>query len=484
MKKLKKDSRIFSYDLKGKKKYGVEFYRSVHGTKVPLRKRGFDDSYAAIEWANESERNLQLQSGTARRVTVEEYYHAWMDRNESYWSVETYHDYHMKFKNYLLPEFGKYELREVTREQFQKFITRMENVPRSSGRIGYSSKTISTLRNYMSMLLNDAVYSGIIPNNKLRNLKIKQHIGEKNNEIDVKTYDRAIRTAERILNPGYLAAFYLSLVALRHGEILGMQPRNIFEDHVSVSIARTAHQPKGGGTKTPAGVRDVPIMPKIYQLLQSAVKYARQLYLDNEKPFTGKDFIFVNEDATAWSYTRLNYIFDMINLAMGNRIAVYGSGSIYVDDSDGHRVIIDQDHNIRFDTTNGFTPGQLSQVKLTRNVMDEVTGVEVSNEDGSKVVVTTQVDTVKARATLLDNHGHEVSKAVIGEKANVAILNNPHIFPHKMRHAFATFSVPIADDPVDVMKIMGHTDLRMTRYYDNGTKEGQQKIVNLMDRLA
>ena len=96
------------------------------------------------------------------------------------------------------------------------------------------------------MLLNDAVYSGIIPSNKLRNLRIKSNVGVQNSEIDVKTYDRAIKTADRILSPGYLAAFYLSLVALRHGEILGMQPKNIFEDHVHIGLTRTAHQPEGG----------------------------------------------------------------------------------------------------------------------------------------------------------------------------------------------------------------------------------------------
>lgn len=487
MKKMKKDSRIYTYETKNSRirKYGVDFCRSYHGQKHSIRKRGFESSYDAIEWANKAERDAQLNTGTAKHVTVEEYYHQWMDRNEKYWSVETYHDYHMKFKNYLLPEFGKYELRDVTRDQFQRFISKLEKVPRSAGRVGYSSKTISTIKSYMSMLLNDAVYSGIIPSNKLRNLRIKSNVGVQNSEIDVKTYDRAIKTADRILSPGYLAAFYLSLVALRHGEILGMQPKNIFEDYVHIDLTRTAHQPEGGKTKTPAAVRNVPITPKIYQLLQGAVRYARQLYLDNDKQFTSDSFIFVNEeDASPWSYTRLNYIFDIINMAMGNRIAVYGSGSIYVDDSDGHRIIVDSNGQIRFATDNGFQPGKKSMVKLTYNIMDEYTGIEVTNEDGSKILVTTQVENVKAEARLLDKSGREIANATIGDKANVTILNNPHIFPHKMRHAFATFSVPVADDPVDVMKIMGHTDLRMTRYYDNGTKVGQQKIVNMMERLG
>lgn len=485
MKKLKKDSRIFSYETKNsnKKKYGVEFYRSVHGERFPLRKRGFESSYDAIEWANETERELLLQSGTAKRVTVEEYYHAWMERNESYWSVETYHDYHMKFKNYLLPEFGKFELRDVTRNQFQKFITKMEQIPRTAGRVGYSTKTISTLRNYMSMLLNDAVYSGLIPSNKLRNLKIKENIGVQNNEIDKDTYARSIKTAERVFSPSYLAAFYLSLVALRHGEILGIQPRFIFEDHVHVAVARTTHQPEGGKTKTTAGTRDVPITPKIFQVLQSAVRYARQLSLDMDREFTSKSFIFLNEDATPWNYTRLNHIFDILSTKMGDRVAVYNSGTIFIDDHDNHRIVIDQDHNIGFSTTDGFVSGDLSKVKLVKNVLGDITGVEVVSTDRCKTIVNTDVDE-KAEAVTYDSNGVETARETLPSGKNILVLNNPHLFPHKMRHAFATFSVPLADDPVDVMKIMGHTDFRMTQYYDNGTKDGQHKIINLMEHLG
>lgn len=56
-----------------------------------------------------------------------------------------------------------------------------------------------------------------------------------------------------------------------------------------------------------------------------------------------------------------------------------------------------------------------------------------------------------------------------------------HIFPHMMRHAFATFAVPLAADRKDVANMMGHKNIDMTMAYDNGTKDGQRKIIKMMD---
>lgn len=484
MKKLKKDSRIFVYENTHGRKYGVNFYRTVMGIKTRLHQQGFDNSADAIEWANTSERELHLRNGVARNVTVEEYYKQWLKRNESYWSPDTYHNYVQKFENYILPKFGKAKLRDINRENFQAYILELETVKRSAGRVGYSSKTISIIKGYMATMLNDAVYSGVIPSNKLRNLRVKEGIGVRNSEISKEKYIFAIKTAQRVLSPMALASFYLSLVALRHAEILGIQPKNIYSDHVHVDIARTHWKPEGGPTKTPAAVRDVPISSKTYQLLQEAVKYSRQVYLDAGQQFTSDSFIFVNEDATPWNYTRLNHVFDEVSEGMGQRVAVYNSGNIYVDDKDGHRIVVRRDGFISCKKVPGKTVGDFSRVKITKNIMNELTGVEVPNADGSKVIVNCSVTEGKARIQSVSPEGKITDDLIMPEHKNVIITNNAHIFPHMMRHAFATFSIPNAEDPVDVMKIMGHSDMRMTRFYDNGTKDGQSKIVSMMDKLA
>lgn len=482
--RLKKDRRVFSYITTKGKKYGVNFYRTINGRKVPLRHQGFDTSADAIEWANTAEREATLHSGVAKRVTVQEYFNIWMKRNEEYWSPDTYHDYDQKFNRYLLPKFGNTLIQDVTREDFQEYINELEHVKRSAGRTGYSSKTISILRGYMSTMLNDAVYSGIIPSNKLRNLRIKSGIGVHNNDISRKKYIQAVKTAKEVLSPMALGAFALSLIALRHGEIIAMQPKSIFSDHVHVGIARTNWKPEGGKTKTPASVRDVPITANTYEVLQNAVKFSRQLYLDNSKEFTSDSFIFVTENATPWNYTRLNHIFNTVSEAMGQRVGVYNTGNIFVDDKDNHRVMIRPDKKVLFKHVNGKTDGNLNMVKIISNIMGEMTGAEVLNKDGSKVVVNLQVDIGKAQIKTVDSHGKVQDDQILPEGKNVLITNDAHLFPHMMRHAFATFSIPDAKDPIDVMKIMGHSDFRMTQYYDNGTSDGRTNIINMMDKMV
>lgn len=484
MKRLKKDSRIYTYETSHGKRYGVYFSRTLRGEKVPLRQRGFTNSVDAIEWANDAERELQLNVGTAKHVTVQEYYEQWLERNRPYWSPDTYHNYEQKFTHYLLPKFGRFLLRDITRDAFQDYVHELETVKRSAGRVGYSTKTISVLRGYMSAMLNDAVYSGVIPSNKIHNLHIKEGIGIRNNEISKEKYIFAIKTAKKVLSPIALAAFYLSLVALRHGEILGMQPKSIYPDHVRVDIARTHWKPEGGDTKTPASVRNVPITKETYALLQEAVKCSRQVYLDNGKPFTSDSFIFVTKAATPWNYTRLNHVFDDISEGMGQRVAVYETGDIYVDDKDGHRVVIRHDGHILYKIVADKTKGDPTQVEVISNVMGEVTGAKVSNLDGSKVIVDRSTTKGVARVQSINSQGTLTDDSLIPYHKRVIITSNAHIFPHMMRHAFATFSIPNADDPVDVMKIMGHTDMRMTRFYDNGTRDGQSKIVNMMGKLA
>lgn len=56
-----------------------------------------------------------------------------------------------------------------------------------------------------------------------------------------------------------------------------------------------------------------------------------------------------------------------------------------------------------------------------------------------------------------------------------------HIYPHLMRHAFATFAVEHAVDRVDIMNIMGHSKIEMTTQYDTGSDKRKRQIIDDMD---
>lgn len=53
------------------------------------------------------------------------------------------------------------------------------------------------------------------------------------------------------------------------------------------------------------------------------------------------------------------------------------------------------------------------------------------------------------------------------------------IWPHKMRHAFATFAFDIQGaNPKDIMNILGHSKIDMSLKYNQGTDEGSQHIIS------
>lgn len=50
-----------------------------------------------------------------------------------------------------------------------------------------------------------------------------------------------------------------------------------------------------------------------------------------------------------------------------------------------------------------------------------------------------------------------------------------------MRHAFATFAIPMADSAKDVANILGHSSVAMTEYYDTGTENGAKSVIERVE---
>jgi len=376
--KLKKDSRIYYYSNRGKKKYGVSFKRTILGHLIPFRKRGFESSADAAMWADDQLRLARLKGGNAKNITLGEYYDIWINRGiaANKWTPQTIHGYRQKFEGFILPYFKNTLLEEITRESAQNFIFELEN-KKLGDRVGYSTSTVRSVYGYLKTLLNDAVYSGVLSANRVQRCDIKQNVHKRDTSITLEDYNKIVSVAENSSKPYELAEFYLAMLALRHAEILGLKPKDVFLDHVEIRRSRPINQPEGGKTKTADSVRDVPITPKVHEALVAAIDQGKQRCIANNIEFNDNSFIFVNLRGAPSSYSDMNHYFERLSL---------------------------------------------------------ISGID--------------------------------------------------IFPHKLRHAFATFSMPKAADKIDVMKVMGHKNMDMTNFYDNGTKEGQEKIVSMIDRLA
>lgn len=375
---MKSDSRIFKYETKGgANRYKAKFNRSVFGKAMLFEKQGFKTLAEAKVWSDEALRQAKLTKGTAKNLTVQEYYDRWTKRHidNDDWEPDTINDYAGIFKRHILPRYGRAKLDAINRDEFQDYLNGLHTIERPYKRgvkIGYASKTISTIKRTFSIMLNEAVDDELIPINRIRRCRVKDTDKHKRNvTITEEQYAQALQAANEILPPMALAIYYLTLLALRHGEILGLRPESIFLDHIHLDRARTAAAPEGTTLKTQRSYRDVPITPKVHKVLQAGIDESRQIHLECGKQLKKDSYIFVNQNGAPQGITTMNHYFDLVS--------------------------------------------------------DKI---------------------------------------------------NFHIYPHMMRHAFATFNLPTAADPVDVQNIMGHSRLEMTQYYDTGSKKREKDVIN------
>lgn len=374
--KLKSDTRIFKYETKsGTKRYKAKFSRTIFGKPIGFEKQGFKSLAEAKQWSDEAVRNANLTKGTAKDLTVEEYYQRWTNRHIDEWEPDTYKDYAGIFKRHILPRYGNTKLNDINRDEFQSYLNSLHTIERPFSRgvkVGYASKTIGTIKRNLSTMLNEAVSDELIPLNRIARCRVKDTDKHKRNvQISEQQYADALKAAHEVLSPMHLAEYYLSLLALRHGEILGLRPQSIFLDHVHLDLARTAAAPEGTTLKNQRSYRDVPITPKVHQILQAGIEESRQIYMECGKQLKKDSFIFVNRDAQPQGITTMNHYFDLVSDKIGF-----------------------------------------------------------------------------------------------------------HVYPHMMRHAFATFNLPTAADPVDVQNIMGHSSFDMTQYYDTGSKKREKTVID------
>lgn len=373
-KKLKRDPRVRSYTSpNGDKKYRVTFKKTINGKAIRFEKQGLKTANEATSWAEDELAKALLRHGREYNYTLQLYYDFWHEKNVSngYWKADTQRNYENIFNNYILPRFGEYKLINISRDEFQLFVNDLQSKPRKrSNKIGYSTSTINTIKVSLAALLNDAVYSNHLDVNRVKGIHIKQGQGKRNLKISPEKFKEALDTAQQILEPMPYAAFMLTTIGLRHGEVLGLRFKDIFQDHIEIRISRTQEAPEGTTPKTASSIRDVPITLTIYNILNKAMFVGKQFCYEHDIDWNSDTFLIMSEDAKPLHVTVMNYYF--------------------------------------------------------KRVSDKI---------------------------------------------------DFHIFPHMMRHAFATFAIPLADSTKDVSNVLGHSEVSMSEYYDTGTDAGAFKVI-------
>ncbi len=168
--------------------------------------------------------------------------------------------------NKLLPVFGNQNMNELTVEGFQKFL---------NDNSGLSKKYLTDMTKFFGMICSDAIEDGYMTVNPAKSRKIaipsdKVTVREAITKSEFLSILNDIPKLEAVLQRRMLALFCLT--GMRRGEAIALQWSDIDWENGIIHIRNNAPFINGtavlGTTKTENGVRDIPIIGNLKELLE------------------------------------------------------------------------------------------------------------------------------------------------------------------------------------------------------------------------
>lgn len=187
-------------------------------------------------------------------------------------------------KKHILPRLGNQPIAEITTADIQKWFDDLCDA-------GYSRETILKIKNIISPVFRSALHDGFIRRNPLDDdrLAINTNKGTHHKAIP----EEIMRTMKtRLSELDYREQMITALLCYtgqRIGEVLGMRWEDVDFDKGLIRIERgivhpTRNQPEVGTPKTEAGIREIPLIDKLAEILNS---YRSTGYIvSGEKPLS------------------------------------------------------------------------------------------------------------------------------------------------------------------------------------------------------
>lgn len=239
----------------------------------------------------EQELRDQIKAGAytiEQNLTLETYFYRWLRSKE----VTTKESTQVQYKSHMqlvLKYMGNKKLSSITREN----IIDLQN--KLVIKDGLASNTVNHKLMILRSVLNEAVIEHIILNNPALNIR-----GVKASEPKAtETNHRALTVQEQklfmqALKSNYLYHFIAIMLntGMRYGEVAALTWNDIdYEEnviHVTKTISRTKKDycAVGSSTKTPAGVRDIPMLGNTREILKEFKAKSELLPFPNTTIFT------------------------------------------------------------------------------------------------------------------------------------------------------------------------------------------------------
>jgi len=212
-----------------------------------------------------SERLRRINAGDYRPTSVRTFgdfvESAWLPEVLPTLKYSTKQHYGYVLKHHLLPEFGNTQLRLITREKVQQFLSAKSS--------GLSWKTIKHIRTVFGTVMGAAEIAGYISGNPVRTTRLPRRGPIQEKPAIAPEKIRALLAA--LPEPSRSIASLLVFTGMRVGELLAVRWSDVDLTNGMVRIRQTVYEGHFGEPKTRRSNRTVPLGPKGIEIL-SALK--------------------------------------------------------------------------------------------------------------------------------------------------------------------------------------------------------------------
>lgn len=260
-----------------------------------------------LEQAKAAQLNNYLQGD---KMTV----HQWaVQCLETYSKVSvrgtTYSGYLTIINNHL-PGIEDRKLNEVTNAMVQEHLQRMARDPVTGEGLG--EKTLVNVKNFLSLIFNQAVKNGIVIRNPVTGVKVPKAGTKQTRALSLEEQNRLLTTARNYEKPIMFAVVFALYTGCRKGEVLGLQWKNVdFNEsviHIGHQLNRHYDLDEKGDTKTVLEVTDTKTKFSVrdiymFESFAKEFKAYKEQMIEWKKfkriPHSEEDFVFASAKNTA-----------------------------------------------------------------------------------------------------------------------------------------------------------------------------------------
>lgn len=311
------------YRKRGEKwEYRISYIDRRSGTQKEKTKGGFKTKKEAQIAASAAERDIHYY-GFAEdgNELLESYFSKWLETyKRPFVKPITYSVQERNVRLNIIPRWGKYRMKDLTRNEYQKWINEL--------RESYSEGTVRRINSIMNSALNDAVHEfNIVRNNPIERIKIPKDV-EKKEKVSYFTREQLDKFLEHLKTPHKNAKYQLSkqpyclftLLArtgMRIGEALALTWDDFDEKGKSLAVNKTLVYPLNSTPyvstpKTKNSDRVIALDDATVKLLKSHRINQKEVVLayDNYKPST-TNLVFHQHDGR---WLRTNVVRDLFKV--------------------------------------------------------------------------------------------------------------------------------------------------------------------------